>query len=128
MITLKELLKNREKVYPNDYTEEVQKNIADLLIKINIIRQAWGNPMIVTSGWRPKEINEHTPGAAKNSKHILGLAVDIADKDGSLYRWLLNNVNILERAELWVETKTCCPTWVHFQSTPPLSGRRFFDP
>lgn len=40
------------------------------------LREAWGAPVIVTSGYRSKLLNEMV-GGAPNSQHTLGMAADI---------------------------------------------------
>ena len=40
------------------------------------IREAWGEPIVVSSGYRCKELNTLI-GGVKNSHHILGCAADI---------------------------------------------------
>ena len=40
------------------------------------LREAWGAPIIVTSGYRSKLLNE-TVGGAANSQHTTGMAADI---------------------------------------------------
>ena len=40
------------------------------------IREAWGAPIVVSSGYRCKELNELV-GGAKNSHHLLGCAADL---------------------------------------------------
>ena len=40
------------------------------------IREAWGKPIVVSSGYRCKELNALV-GGAKNSHHMLGCAADI---------------------------------------------------
>ncbi len=40
------------------------------------IREAWGEPIVVSSGYRCKQLNELV-GGVKNSHHILGCAADI---------------------------------------------------
>lgn len=40
------------------------------------LREAWGAPIIVTSGFRSKMLNEMVGGAA-NSQHTTGMAADI---------------------------------------------------
>ena len=40
------------------------------------IREAWGEPIVVSSGYRCKELNTLV-GGVKNSHHILGCAADI---------------------------------------------------
>ena len=40
------------------------------------IREAWGEPIVVSSGYRCKELNTLV-GGVKNSHHLLGCAADI---------------------------------------------------
>ena len=40
------------------------------------IREAWGEPIVVSSGYRSKELNALV-GGVKNSHHLLGCAADI---------------------------------------------------
>jgi hypothetical protein len=127
-ITKEELLKGRDQTYPNDYTQEISDNLDKLLIVMNKIRDAYGVPMRVTSGWRPPSINASTPGAAPKSNHIRGLAVDIADADGKLMNWVLENLSMMKDLGLYFENFNYCPVWVHFQYIAPSSGKRIFIP
>lgn len=121
MISLQEL-------NPHSYSTDstIQENLNSLLHRINLVRLAWGKPMTVTSGLRSMEDQLRiNPGALK-SKHLIGAAVDILDRDGSLKAWLIQNPKILEDSGLWCEANTV--GWVHFQVTPPKSGNRWFIP
>ena len=128
MITKDEILMGRDKQYPDEYTEEISNNIDSLLEIINQVRIAYNKPMIVASGWRPAEINESTSNAAKNSNHIKGLAVDIKDTDGKLWKWVILNLDLMKRLGLYFEDKRWTPTWVHFQIIPPKSSKRIYIP
>lgn len=128
MISKQELLQGRDKQYPNDYTQEISDNLDQLLILLNQIRAAWAKPMKVNSGWRPPSINGSTPGAAKNSKHMQGLAADIFDPDGSLWAWVLQNLDLMKQLGIYMEDKRWTPGWVHFGFGPPASGHRIFIP
>lgn len=127
MITLKELNYHD---YPTD--TEIDQNLDILLEKLNIIREAWGQPMVVTSGLRSAEqqndLIARGMSKAYNSKHLIGAAADILDMNGELKDWLKSNPEILEEAELWCEAASATPTWCHFQIYPPLSGHRWFLP
>ncbi len=127
-ISKSELLMGRDQTYPNDYTQEISDNLDNFLIPINKIRDVWGKPMIVNSGWRPPSINASTPGAATHSKHMLGLAADISDIDGSLWKWVLENLQLMKDLGIYMEDKRWTPGWVHFGFGPPASGQRIFVP
>ena len=83
----------------------------------------------VSSGWRPAVINEHTAGAAPNSKHITGQAVDIYDPEGALDEWCLDHADTdLAIVGLWLEHPAATKGWCHVQTVPPASKRRVFYP
>lgn len=103
-------------------------NLNELLAKMNIVRAEWGKPMIVTSGLRSRKDQEKINPAHPYSRHLTAQACDIADPDGSLGEWVKANVSILESAGLWCEDPEYTKGWVHFQSAPPKSGKRFFIP
>ncbi len=100
----------------------------------------------VASGWRPPSINGTTPNAAKGSKHLVGLAVDLRDTPArDLARWCLAHTgpycyahglpDVLEQLGLWMEDpqwtwdqKKPGMPWVHLQSVPPGSGKHVYRP
>ncbi|MBQ2435086.1 MAG: peptidase M15, partial [Bacteroidaceae bacterium] len=53
-------------------------HLLHVLVKqlLDPIREAWGKPIIVSSGYRCKQLNALV-GGAKHSHHILGCAADI---------------------------------------------------
>jgi len=128
MISKDELLKGRDQQFPDDYTQEISNNLDMLLPLLNQIRTAWNQPMTVASGWRSPSENASTPGAAAHSKHMLGLAADIRDVDGSLWAWVLQNLDLMKQLGLYMEDRRYTPTWVHFGFGPPASGKRIFIP
>lgn len=123
-----ELLMGRDKQYALEYTQQISENLDRLLIPINKIRDAYGKPMKVNSGWRPPEINAATPGAAPRSKHMEGLAVDIADPDNALMQWTLQNLQLMKDLNIFMEDFRWTPGWCHYQLGGPVSGKRIFIP
>ena len=93
-----------------------------------MILQAFGQPREVLSGYRPAEINAKVKGAAPMSKHITCEAVDLADKDGRLAKWCMDNLPWLSAIGLWMEHPDYTKGWVHLQTTAPKSGNRVFIP
>ena len=67
----------------------IYKNIQYMIERLDIIREKWGGPIIVTSGYRNNLLNQAV-GGSKTSAHRTGLAVDIHPKNG----------NIMELAEV----------------------------
>lgn len=110
----------------------VAKNFEILFERINEVRQAYGKPMIVTSGLRSDEKQAELIAQGKSraihSKHLAGAACDILDRDGELAEWCLANEDVLRRIGLWCEHPDYTKGWVHFQIMAPKSGRRFFIP
>lgn len=125
MISFKELLGS---INVADVDLTTQHNLEELKRRMNVVRSAYGQPMLVTSGLRTQQDQMRINPKAPKSKHIMGKACDISDRSGALKAWILANVEILESAGLWCEDFAHTPTWVHFQSEPPRSGKRFFIP
>lgn len=128
MIYRREILNG--KICPADY----ELNLLDLLVKINKVRDAFGRPMIVTSGFRSMEDHERIyrkqiqagTYVPRSSKHLSCEAVDISDSNRILQKWCIENEKLLAEIGLWMEDFSHTPRWVHFQTVPPASGNRFF--
>ena len=61
----------------NSQSPEVAHNIRNLVEKIlDPLREAWGQPIIVSSGYRCPRLNKIVKGAP-SSQHLLGQAADI---------------------------------------------------
>ena len=64
----------------NTPTKEVKNNLNQLIDNIlDPLREAWGQPIIVGSGYRCEALNKAVGGAA-HSQHKLGQAADIHTK------------------------------------------------
>lgn len=67
----------------NTPTKEVENNLNQLIDNIlDPLREAWGQPIIVGSGYRCEALNKAVGGAA-HSQHRLGQAADIHTKSDS---------------------------------------------
>lgn len=128
------MIYRREILGDKECPEELEDNLLELLIKINKVRDAWGKPLTVTSGLRSKvdHIRIYTEKGIKNipmgSKHLSAQAIDIFDPKGDLQKLIVQNITLIAEIGLWMEDFKFTPTWVHFQTVPPLSGNRFFIP
>lgn len=78
--TIKELTKSTtaiKKGIDNTPTREVTSNLIYLVDNIlDPLREAWGEPLIVTSGYRCPKLNKAVGGSA-TSQHVKGQAADI---------------------------------------------------
>lgn len=84
--TIAELVKsdtaNKKKIN-NTPTKEIENNLNQLITNIlDPLRESWGNPIIVSSGYRCQELNKAV-GGAKTSQHLLGQASDIHTKSNT---------------------------------------------
>jgi hypothetical protein len=120
-ITLDAFWRGRDTQYADELTDEIRTNASLTVEKANEFLSAAQRSDITTvnSGWRPKSVNDATRNSAKASKHLLGLAVDLPDSDGTLAEWMMDNVDVLKDLELWAEHPGWTPTWVHLQTVPP---------
>lgn len=140
-ITLADFWMGRDAKYPPAMTPDIEQH-ARLMVELanSLLTRlvAAGIPLksnpttgtIVSSGWRPPAVNAGTAGAAVNSKHMTGQAIDLYDPDGEIDDWLMTDAgqSALTQIGLWMEHPSATKTWSHVQSLPPRSGRRVFFP
>lgn len=139
----------KELIGPTDLASlpsDIQNNLKHLLDVINKIRDAYGNPLTVTSGlrtmahhieiYKQKALKAGVPfdqsKVPMQSKHLYGEAVDISDPHGQLKKWCISNLELLEKLGIWMEEFDSTPNWVHFQIVPYGSWKegksRWFKP
>ncbi len=129
VITVEMLVRPDERV-PN---EEILENLAALCIKVNgVLAELKVNDAVVTSGYRTPEHNAAI-GGAPNSRHCLGMAVDLLDKNRALGSKLYANLDVLKRRGMSMEdlaytVKASGAKWVHLQNGLPGSGKTVFIP
>lgn len=134
-MTQRAMLVSRAELNPRGYalTPTQVTNQAKLLRAINRVRNAYGKPMIVTSGVRSWE--EHAAIYArqkrqppKGSAHLSGAACDVFDGDKKLWHWCLDHLDLIRKWGLYLEDGNSTPNWLHFQVIPPASGNTVFIP
>lgn len=83
------------------------------------IRDAWGQPIVISSGYRCPRLNAAV-GGVKGSQHLLGQAADIKaanPKDnGKLFaciKSLVDSGKIKVGQLIWEYGTKSCPKWVH---------------
>lgn len=139
MIAKNEILGKTEE---KDLTDVQRKWFAILYVRLNRLRERYGKPMLITSGFRTtidhtrvyqelaqkRKVEFDASKIPWGSAHLKCAAVDIADdKARTLFQWCQDNEAFLEEVGLWVEEKDD-QARVHFQVYPPVSGHRFFKP
>ena len=74
----------------NQPTPDIVDNLEILINEcLDKIREAFGNPIYVNSGYRCKELNDRVKGS-KTSHHLYGKAADITLKSKKLNKVLFN--------------------------------------
>lgn len=89
------------------------------------IRERYGKPIIITSGYRSEELNKRI-GGAKNSDHRYACAVDMKAKDGNNKElWdvimLLVQARAIEARQI-IDEKNL--TWIHISRNNKHNGYR----
>jgi hypothetical protein len=136
-ITVEDYLMGREKLYP--CSPELREHAAVTVGKVNsllAVLEAEGVPLeahpktqtIVSSGWRPPQINSQVKGAAPRSKHMTGDACDLYDPEGDIDEYLMEHPDVLLSLGIFIEHPSATKGWCHIQTIGPRSGRRIFYP
>lgn len=134
MITTTDYWMDRDKDFPNELTDVIRENASHTVSRVNLLLTVYkkdtgdSEPKLISSGWRPPQVNSKTPNAAVRSKHMTGEAIDIADPEGELDQWCMDNLDELERIGLYLEHPSATKNWCHLQIVAPKSGRRVFYP
>lgn len=133
MIDLAKYWMGRDKQFASEWTAVVQANGKRVISKTNLLLGIFERDTGIvrdklSSGWRPKKINDATSNAAGNSKHITADAIDVEDLDRALAAWCVLNPDKLAACGLWMEDPRWTPHWVHLQTIAPGSGKRIYVP
>lgn len=124
MITLEDYLMGRDKDYP--LTEQMSQDASMMVATLAILEKSYGTPLVLTSGYRPAELNVNIPGACAHDAHTRCAGVDLRNSDGDLSAWCLNHLDILTQMGVWMESPQSAKNHVHLQLYPPASGHRVF--
>ena len=102
----------------NTPTKEVENNLNQLIDNIlDPLREAWGQPIIVGSGYRCEALNKAV-GGAKSSFHLKGCAADLYCKTNAQTKEVFNVAKQLGKyTELFYE-RSGSSIWVHIAYDP----------
>jgi hypothetical protein len=82
------------------------------------IREHFGKPIFLSSGYRSKKLNSKTPGASKKSQHSLGEALDLDQDDketgitnAMVFFYIKDNIDFDQL--IWEFGTDENPSWVH---------------
>jgi hypothetical protein len=111
--TREEYTKGRDVDEP--LNEEQENNLDQLLQVMDKFREAYGKPLSISSGYRPSGVNASV-GGAKKSAHMSCQAVDFFDPDGEVAKFCMNNIDLLIKLDLYLESPAHTKGWVHLQT------------
>ena len=92
---------------PTDH--EIIENIQYTMEYLNKVREEFGEPIYVNSGYRCKALNEAV-GGSKNSYHMTGLAVDLR-WNPRLFEFMMSNCHF----DKLIREKSKKTFWIHAQ-------------
>lgn len=131
-LTLFEMIRSdmaKRKGVSNQPTPEHIENMKVLAEKIfQPIREHFGVPIYITSGYRSAALNKKI-GGSRNSQHLTGEAIDI-DMDGhssevtnvQVFNWIRQNLSFDQL--IWEYGNGSSPDWVHVSYNTSGTNRR----
>ena len=98
--------------FPKDC--ETVDNLIVLMENLDIIREAYGKPLFISSGYRCPALNSKV-GGVKTSQHMKGQAADIncgsVEKNREFFNWLVQHKDEFEFDQILDEYGY---QWVHY--------------
>lgn len=121
--TIKELTKSstaEAKGIDNTPTPEIKTNLERLVEKVlDPLREKYGKPITVNSGYRCPELNKAV-GGSKTSDHMNGFSVDITasskKENAILFQIIKDNFDFDQL--IWEKGNSEYPDWVHVSYNP----------
>lgn len=103
-----------EKGIDNTPTEEIKANLEKLIEFLNPLREAWGSPILVTSGYRSPKLNKAIKGSS-TSAHRFGFAADMVPQNGKIDKFKQFVKDYLKDKEFdqYIDESSGNSSWVH---------------
>lgn len=98
-----------------DMPPKVMRNIIELAKNLQVLRDAIGKTISITSGYRSPEHNAKVKGA-KNSQHILGTAADIQVKGVTPKEVAKVIEGLIASGKMQQGGIGIYPSWVHYDT------------
>lgn len=99
----------------NTPNKEEMEHLEELMVFLDRIREAWGSGIVVSSGFRCKELNKAV-GGVSNSAHLQGYAADIVPANGKMKEFkefIVKWAKGKEYDEILLEKNSKGSEWVH---------------
>ena len=101
----------------NTPSVEVQQNIEELLDVLDDLREFYGKPIKITSGYRCTELNRLV-GGSPTSAHAIGYAADLQPVQGSFEEFKASVLEWLDKSgvkfDQCIIERSKSAQWVHF--------------
>lgn len=98
----------------NTPTPEIIENLKVVAAQVQKVRDHFGKPLIISSGYRSEKLNSAI-GGARNSQHTKGEAIDIQSTNGytnaDIFNYIKNNLDFDQL--IWEYGTRKEPEWVH---------------
>lgn len=124
--TIKELCRSttaKKLGIDNTPTPKAVENMTRLInVVLDPLREAYGKPITVNSGYRSPALNKVTKGASKMSQHMTGEAVDITVKSKEGNKWLFGFIKDNLPYDQLIDEYDF--SWVHVSLDADMCNRR----
>ena len=98
----------------NTPSAKIKENLTKLIDFLNPLREAWGSPIKVTSGYRCPKLNRAV-GGSTSSVHMKGWAADLQPMNGKIKEFKTFVANYLKdkKFDQCIKEKSAFSEWVH---------------
>lgn len=111
----------------NSPTSETIQCIDGLVTNVlDGLRSEWGRPIIVTSGYRCKELNAAV-GGTRNSQHLKGQAADIVSDDFEAFRRFVRRWCKDNEFDQCIFEHSSDSEWIHISYVEGRNRRQVLD-
>lgn len=111
-----------------ELTLEVRTNLGKTVEAVNkLLADLKVTSVVINSGFRTVKANV-AAGGSRFSAHCQGLALDLQDKNGDLYRLCSVNIPLMKKHGLYMESNPPTIGWLHLTIRRPASGNTIFKP
>lgn len=101
----------------NTPSDEVEQNIEELLEVLDGLREHYGKPIKITSGYRCAALNKLV-GGSPTSAHVIGYAADLQPVQGSFEEFKASVIDWLDKSgvkfDQCIIERNKNTQWVHF--------------
>ena len=111
----------------NTPTPEIRAKLNTLISALDKIREQYGKPIIVTSGYRCPELNKAV-GGANSSQHVKGEAADLVGRNDNETRKIFETAKALGNFDqLLYEKNSKGSIWVHISYKASGNRKMYID-